>query len=414
MALWPLFRYDSGMKSPATSAAILVINCGSSSLKFAFVDPATGERLEEGVAERLGSPEASLALRHPDSLEKETVALPGADHTTALAEAMQRSTTPSPKAIGHRVVHGGEKFTGSVLLTPEVLKVIDECSPLAPLHNPANLVGIRVATSLFPDLPQAAVFDTAFHQSLPPHAYLYAVPYAWYEEQKIRRYGFHGTSHQFVSREAARLLDRALAETNVITLHLGNGCSGCAVRGGRSVDTTMGLTPSEGLVMGTRSGDVDPALLQFLQDRSGLRLAEITRVLNSESGLLGLSGLSNDVRTLLEAAAGGHERARLALEVFAYRAAKSALALCAAVDRLDALVFTGGIGENAAPLRERILSHLGVLGLRVDPERNRRHGRESSGRITPADAPIPALVIPTNEEWMIAQETDLLLAEQTG
>ena len=393
----------------ALPSPILVINCGSSSLKFAFVEPRTGHRYEEGLAERLGTPQALLTLKRADSAQKEQIFFPEADHRKALAEAMRRSISPLPKAIGHRVVHGAEKFSGSVLLQEDVLQVIEECSALAPLHNPANLVGIRVATELFPRLSQVAVFDTAFHQTLPPHAYLYAVPQEWYEKFQIRRYGFHGTSHLFVSREAARLLGIPFEEVHLLTLHLGNGCSACAVSQGRSVDTSMGLTPSEGLAMGTRSGDVDPALHQFLQDRAGFRLAEITRLLNSASGLLGLSGTSNDVRTLLEASQQGNRRAELALEVFSYRAAKAVLALGAALPRLDGVVFTGGIGENAAPVRERILSHLRLLGMQVDPERNVCHGKNSQGVITQVHCPTPALVVPTNEEWMIAQETESLL-----
>ncbi len=388
--------------------AVLVINCGSSSLKFALLDPATGAREFEGTGERLGTPEA--VLRFESGGTKTDIPLPGAGHEEVLREAMRRGATARvPVGIGHRVVHGGEKFTGSVLIDAEVLEAIGECAALAPLHNPANLMGIEVAGRLFPGLPQVAVFDTAFHQTLPRHAFLYAIPYRLYEEQKIRRYGFHGTSHHFVSLEAARLLGRDPAGLNLLTAHLGNGCSACAVRGGRSVDTTMGLTPSEGLVMGTRSGDVDPALAQFLQDKSGMRLAEITRMLNSESGLLGLSGVSNDMRALHEAQAAGNERAEIAIEVFCYRLAKSLLGLAAALDQVDAIVFTGGIGEHASNVRERTMNRLAVLGVRPDPEKNALDGAASGGIVSAVTSAIPCLVVPTNEEWMIAKETARVL-----
>jgi len=387
-----------------TEGEILVINCGSSSLKFALLEPAGGQRLHEGIAERLGSGEATLTVRSGDS--KETIPMPGATHGEALETAMRgRPSSHPPLGIGHRVVHGGEKFTAAARISPAVREAISECSPLAPLHNPANLIGIDVAEGLFPDVPQVAVFDTAFHQTMPREAFLYAIPYALYARDKIRRYGFHGTSHHFVSLEAARRLGRFPEECQLITLHLGNGCSGCAVRDGKSVDTTMGLTPSEGLVMGTRSGDVDPALHQFLQDRMGLRLADITKMLISESGLLGLSGLSNDMRTLHEAAAGGHGQAATAIEVFCLRLAKAIFALCASLDRVDAIVFTGGIGENASGVRARAMARLAVLGVEEDPDANAVHGRHSGGRITTESSRTPCLVIPTNEEWMIARQT---------
>jgi acetate kinase len=311
----------------------------------------------------------------------------------------------TPRGIGHRVVHGGEEFSDSVLINDEVMAAVERCGSLAPLHNPANLTGVRTARELFPELPQVAVFDTAFHQTLPPEAYLYAIPFSYYEDFKIRRYGFHGTSHHYVALEAARLLGKRLEETSLITMHLGNGCSACAIRNGRSVDSTMGLTPSEGLVMGTRSGDVDPALHQFLQDKTGMRLNEITAMLNSKSGLLGLSGLSNDMRTLSEAARNGHERARLAIEVFCYRLAKAVCGLMAALDSIDALVFTGGIGENSAEVRSQAAAHLKLHGVILDESANAGHGRENGGRIDSSSSRIPCLVVPTNEEVMIARET---------
>ncbi len=397
----------------SAGAEILVINCGSSSLKFAVLEGDSGRRNHEGTAERLGTAEAVLTVRRAGSKEK--IPMPGAGHREVLEVAMCGEPSDKPViGIGHRVVHGGEKFTGAACITPAVCAAISECSALAPLHNPANLMGIEVAEALFPDVPQVAVFDTAFHQTMPREAFLYAIPYRLYQEAKIRRYGFHGTSHHFVSLEAARLLGRAPEDCQLVTLHLGNGCSGCAVRGGKSVDTTMGLTPSEGLVMGTRSGDIDPVLPQFLQDRTGLRLAEITKMLNSESGLLGLSGLSNDMRTLHEACADGHERAGTAIDVFCLRLSKAILALCASLDRVDAIVFTGGIGENAPDVRARAMARLAVLGVEIDLAANAVHGEHSAGRISSESSRIPCLVIPTNEEWMIARETLSILRSGNG
>jgi acetate kinase len=398
------------MKSDTASRTdcVMVINCGSSSLKFAMM-PLQGEAaLVKGLAERLGSPEAQLKIERGGATE--SIALPCANHHDALQAAVSRTDVLTPRAIGHRMVHGGEAFTGSALITEEVIAAVERCSALAPLHNPPNLVGVRTARELFPELPQVAVFDTAFHQTLPPRAFHYAIPAAYYEEMGVRRYGFHGTSHHYVTLEAARLLEKPVEQTNLITMHLGNGCSACAVRDGHSVDTTMGLTPSEGLVMGTRSGDVDPALHQFLQDQTGMRLAEITAMLNSRSGLLGLSGLSNDMRTLSEAAAGGHARAQLAVEVFCYRLAKAVGSLMAALESIDALVFTGGIGENSAMVRATTAAFLKIHGVALDESRNSRHGRDDHGRISAADSRIRCLVIPTNEELMIARETLRLTA----
>ena len=393
---------------PSAGKCLIVINCGSSSLKFA-VFAVDGETvLLKGLAERLGSTEAALKIDRNG--ETTVIPIPAASHHTALGEVIARMTGLHPVGIGHRVVHGGEEFTGSVVIDDGVLAAVERCSSLAPLHNPVNLIGVRTARELFPDLPQVAVFDTAFHQTLPPEAFHYAIPYEHYENLKVRRYGFHGTSHHYVSLEAARLLERCPQDTSLITMHLGNGCSACAVKDGRSVDSTMGLTPSEGLVMGTRSGDVDPALHQFLQDQTGMRLSEITAMLNSRSGLLGLSGLSNDMRTLAEAAASGHSRARLAIEVFCYRLAKSVCGLMAALDRIDALVFTGGIGENSAAVRTLTTAHMKILDIDLDERKNARHGRNDGGRISSSDSLIPCLVIPTNEELMIARETLRLIS----
>jgi len=387
---------------------VFVINCGSSSLKIAVFDMEGETALLKGIAERLGSPEASLKIERDG--ETTLLPMPDATHHSAMQAAIERMPGLKPHGIGHRVVHGGEFFSDSVVLTDEVMQAVARCNSLAPLHNPASLIGIGIAQELFPSLPQVAVFDTAFHQTLPPHAFLYPIPYKYYEELKVRRYGFHGTSHHYVALEAARRLGKKADEANLITLHLGNGCSACAIRNGRSVDTTMGLTPSEGLVMGTRSGDVDPALHQFLQDQTGMRLSEITRMLNSQSGLLGISGLSNDMRTLTEAADNGHERAKLAIEVFCYRLAKSICGLTAALDTLDALIFTGGIGENNAAVRAKTTSFLKIMGVVIDEEKNITHGRADSGRISTASSRVTCLVIPTDEERMIARETLRLTA----
>jgi acetate kinase len=391
-----------------TTECVIVINCGSSSLKFA-VFPMSGECvLVKGLAERLGSPEAVLKIERDG--ETTSLQIPSATHHDALQVAVSRMSGLHPRGIGHRMVHGGEEFTGSVVIDDDVMAAVERCCSLAPLHNPANLVGVRTARELFPELPQVAVFDTAFHQTLPRKAFLYAIPYSYYEELKVRRYGFHGTSHHFVSLETARLLGKHPEQTSLITMHLGNGGSACAIQNGRSVDSTMGLTPSEGLVMGTRSGDVDPALHQFLQDQTGMRLSEITAMLNSQSGLLGISGLSNDMRTLAEAARNGHERAALAIEVFCYRLAKSVCGLVAALDTIDAFVFTGGIGENSADVRARTLAHLKILGVDLDESRNAGHGRNDGGRISSDRSRIPCLVVPTNEELMIARETLRLIS----
>lgn len=393
--------------SPGTDC-LIVINCGSSSLKFALLPVADETVLVKGLAERLGSPEAVINVERDG--ETTCIPIPSATHHDALQATIATMTGLNPRGIGHRVVHGGEEFTGSALIDEKVMAAVERCASLAPLHNPANLVGMKTARELFPDLPQVAVFDTAFHQTLPRKAFLYAIPYEYYEKLKVRRYGFHGTSHHYVSTEAARLLGKPPVATSLITMHLGNGCSACAIRDGRSVDSTMGFTPGEGLVMGTRSGDVDPALHQFLQDQTGMRLSEISAMLNSRSGLLGLSGLSNDMRTLSEAARGGHERARLAIEVFCYRLAKSVCGLMAALDRIDALVFTGGIGENSAEVRALTAAHLKILGVALDAGKNASHGRANGGRISSADSRIPCLVIPTNEELMIARETLRLIS----
>ncbi|MFC5848519.1 acetate kinase [Deinococcus petrolearius] len=384
----------------------LVLNCGSSSLKFALLDPDTRELQLSGLAERLGAEGASLRLDRAG--ERRTLDLAGGAHAAALerllGELASLGLPGGVTAVGHRVVHGGERFSAPALITREVMEAIRECVPLAPLHNPANIAGIEAAQAAFPDAAQVAVFDTAFHQTMPPVAYRYAVPEAWYRQCGVRRYGFHGTSHAYVAQEAAGMLGRPLEDLNLITAHLGNGSSVCAVAGGRSVDTSMGLTPLEGLVMGTRSGDVDPGMHDYVARQSGLSLSEVTGALNRESGLLGLSGLASDMRELEDAAGRGHEGARLALDVFVYRLAGTVAQMAAALGRVDGLVFTGGIGENSTYVRAATLERLGFLGFSLDEEANAAAVRGRSGPVTRAGT-LPALVVNTDEELMIARQT---------
>ncbi|HEY5743835.1 MAG TPA: acetate kinase [Terrimicrobiaceae bacterium] len=385
-------------------SSILVINCGSSSLKFSVIDVESGAAQVQGLAERLSSPQACVKTKTVEGVRHE-IELPNAGHVEVLDEILHEMRGLKIVGVGHRVVHGGEAFKDSVRIDAGVIGGIEECCELAPLHNPAHLKGIRAAMQRFSDVPHVAVFDTAFHQTMPSRAFLYAIPYRLYEGLKVRRYGFHGTSHRFVAEQTARLLKRPLEELHLITAHLGNGCSACAVREGHSLDTTMGLTPLEGLVMGTRSGDVDPNLHDFLSRRINSDLPGITDLLNRESGLLGLSGLSNDMRTLVQAAKEGNPRADLAIEVFCYRLAKAILALSAALDRIDALVFTGGIGENSAAVRSRTLGNLRVFGAVTDERLNEENGSSTGGRITTQDSRLLSLVVATNEELVIARET---------
>jgi acetate kinase len=381
-----------------SSPHVLVINCGSSSIKLALLEPSSGSRPWSALAERLGTDGARVVLN--DRITE----LPGADHERALDAALSQLPQVPVVAVGHRVVHGGEAFAESVPLDARVIEAIAACSDLAPLHNPANLVGIHAALRLRPNLRQVAVFDTAFHQTLPARAYHYAIPYELYQRYQIRRYGFHGTSHAYVSQRAAELLGRPLDTLHLLTAHLGNGCSATAIERGRSVDTSMGLTPLEGLVMGTRSGDVDPNLPEFLVEQAGVTLEQVGEILNKQSGLLGLSGRSNDMRNLLDFEREGDARAGLAIDVFCYRLAKGLLALSAALPELDAIVFTGGIGENAAPVRARTALSLRVLGISLDAARNQEHGRQSQGVISDARSRAKVMVVPTNEELVIARE----------
>lgn len=389
---------------------ILVINCGSSSIKFALVSEAHAQFTLSGLAERLGSHDAVLHWQRGG--ERDSLMIANADHRAALAQLLplvQAAAGGQLHGIGHRVVHGGEHFTAASRLDEAALQAIRATAPLAPLHNPANLLGIEAALKLFPKLPQVAVFDTAFHQTLPEHAFRYALPDSLYREHGVRRYGFHGTSHRFVSHRAAELAGLAVGDSSWLVAHLGNGCSTCAIEGGQSRDTSMGLTPLEGLVMGTRSGDVDPNLHSHLARTLGWNLERIERMLNQESGLLGLSGLSNDMRSLEQAREQGHAGATLAIEVFCYRLAKSLAAMSCALSQLDGLVFTGGIGENSPLIRSKTVAHLRLLGLALDKQANARTIRGVGGAIHAQGHP-RVLVVPTNEERQIALDTLALLA----
>ena len=392
----------------------LIINCGSSSLKFAVINTQTSECLIQGLAERLGSAQASIKFQVKQQsydLQPETIDHQGA--ISAVLNALQeRDLLSSLNGVGHRVVHGGEAFSQSIILNKDILQQLEQLNHLAPLHNPMNILGIQAITELLPELPQVAVFDTAFHQTLPEQAYLYALPYDLYEKQGVRRYGFHGTSFRYVSQQAAQRLNKPLADCHMLIAHLGNGCSACAIKNGASVDTSMGLTPLEGLAMGTRCGDIDPGLPAFLNQRLKMDLNEIMDMLNKKSGLLGLSGLSNDMREIQQAAAAGNKRANLALEIFAFRIARYLGSLAISLPNIDALVFTGGIGENDKLTRSLILEHLAILGFTLDGELNAKngHGSDIQGRISTSNSKL-ALVIATNEELMIAQDTQALVSK---
>ena len=394
---------------------ILVINCGSSSLKYQLLDMTTSTALASGLIERIGEARGILThTNHPGTDdENQTVREePIADHEAGMRLAQELMADPEAgivaaasdiQAVGHRVVHGGEAFRSSVQITHEVLAAIEKTIPLAPLHNPANLVGIRVARELFPDAPQVAVFDTAFHQTMPAHTYHYALPYEFYEELGVRRYGFHGTSHRFVAGQAAGLLERPLGELNLVTAHLGSGASICAIENGRSIDTSMGMTPLGGVMMGTRGGDLDPGALLFIADQKGYSVAEIDRVLQKESGLKGICG-SNDMRDIHARAAEGDERARLALDMFTHRIRHYMGAYFFVLGKVDALVFTAGIGEHDPLIREKCCEGLEPFGVLLDREKN-QIGRGQARMTSKPDSPVKIFVIPTNEELEIARQT---------
>ena len=393
---------------------VLVINCGSSSLKYQLIDSETEEALATGLCERIGID--GRLVYQPAGCEKEKTDLAMPTHNEAIKFVLDALTNEKNGviksldevgAIGHRIVHGGEKFTKSVVITDEVIKAIEECNDLAPLHNPANLIGVRTCQSLMPGKPNVAVFDTAFHQTMPAKAYMYGLPYEYYEKYAVRRYGFHGTSHDFVSHVAAEMAGMDYKNAKIIVAHLGNGASISAIKNGECQDTSMGLTPLEGLVMGTRSGDIDPSIMEFIAGKEGLDIAGVMNVLNKKSGVQGLSQLSSDFRDLEEGAESGNEKAALAMDVFAYRVAKYIGSYVAALNGVDVIAFTAGIGENAPAIREKVLSYLGYLGITLNAEENARRGEDRL--ISTTDSKVKVFVISTNEELAICRQTVALV-----
>ncbi|CAA7602735.1 acetate kinase [Acididesulfobacillus acetoxydans] len=391
---------------------ILVINCGSSSLKYQLLDTVTRNPLAKGLVERIGMSGSGLTHR-PAGKDAKAAVLEIPDHTVAIRLVLDTLVDPTYGvmqnlgqigAVGHRVVHGGEEFAQSALVTAEVMKGIEDCVELAPLHNPPNIAGIKACQKLMPGVPQVAVFDTAFHQTMPREAYIYGLPYEMYEKYKIRRYGFHGTSHKYVSQRAAVLLQKPLASLKLISCHLGNGSSITAVRGGKSVETSMGFTPLEGLMMGTRSGNLDPAIVSYIMRKENMDFEQINDFLNKRSGVLGVSGVSSDFRDIEAAAQQGNGRAQLALDIFAHDVKEYIGAYAAILDGVDAIIFTAGLGENSAGMREAVCGGLSYMGVAVDPEKNKVRGEEVD--ISAEGTRCPILVIPTNEELMIALETE--------
>ena len=390
---------------------ILVINCGSSSLKYQILDMTNETLLCKGLVEKIGI-DGSVITHEKIGMDKFRLETPMANHEDAIAQVLAAIQDPEHGvvkdmseigAVGHRVVHGGEKYADSVLITEQVMKDIEECCDIAPLHNPPNIAGINACKALMPNTPMVAVFDTAFHQTMPPESYLYAIPYEYYTKYHIRRYGFHGTSHKYVSRRAAEMLNVDLEDLKIITCHLGNGASVSAIKHGKCIDTSMGFTPLEGLVMGTRSGDIDPALVTYIREKENLPQGKANEILNKKSGVLGISGVSSDFRDIEAAVAEGNERAALALKVFAHKVRFYIGAYIAEMNGCDAIVFTAGVGENDITMRELICHDLGNLGIKLDPLKNKIRGKETI--ISADDAKIKCLLIPTNEELMIAKDT---------
>ncbi len=398
---------------------ILVLNCGSSSIKYKFFDMEDESVMASGIAERIGEAQGKLTLkRFPDTPDRSVVVKeePIPEHKSGMLMIVDLLTDKKHglvkdaseiSAVGHRVVHGGERFRETVLIDDQVIKAIEETIPLAPLHNPANLIGIRVAQALIPKAPQVAIFDTAFHQTMPPQAYHYSLPYEYYEELGVRRYGFHGTSHRYVAKEAARLMGRPLAELNLMTIHLGSGASTCAIEKGRSVDTSMGMTPVAGIIMGTRSGNIDPGIIFYLAKSKGMTIEDLDHVLTHESGLKGICGF-NDMRDIHKKATEGDRRAQLALDMFVYRIKKYIGNYLAILGHLDGIVFTAGIGEHDVEIRKRCCENLERLGIVIDPEKNRAQ-KEEPFEISKLESSVKIYVIPTNEELEIAQQTRELL-----
>ncbi len=393
---------------------VLVINCGSSSLKYQVIDSDSEVVLAKGLCERIGID--GRLVYQPKGGEKEITEASMPTHTEAVRMVLDALVNPKTgvlksleeiDAVGHRLVHGGEKFAASTLINEEVISAVEECSDLAPLHNPANLIGVRACQEVLKDVPMVGVFDTAFHQTMPKKAYLYGVPYEYYEKYKVRKYGFHGTSHSYVSKRAAEMLNKPYDNLKTIVCHLGNGASICAVENGKSVDTSMGLSPLEGLIMGTRSGDIDPSAVEFMAKKENLSLEEILNVLNKESGVYGISGLSSDFRDLESASKEGDERAKTAREVFCYRTAKYIGSYAAAMNGVDVICFTAGVGENDGRIREGICSYLGYLGITLDENENQKRGEEAV--LSVPDSKVTVLLVPTNEELAICRETVALI-----
>ena len=396
---------------------VLVINAGSSSLKYQLLNPETGDLLAKGLCERIGiDGKFTYKPQLPGKEKQDAVDVAMPTHNEAIQTVLNALVDPKNgvvgsmkeiDAVGHRVVHGGEKFAKSVLITDEVMKAIEECNPLAPLHNPANIIGIKACQALMPGVPMVAVFDTAFHQTMPPVAYTYALPYEYYEKDAVRRYGFHGTSHKYVSQRAADMLGKPIESLKLISCHLGNGSSVTAIDGGKSVDTSMGFTPLAGVPMGTRSGDLDAGILEYLMNQYGMDIHEMLNVLNKKSGVQGVSGVSSDFRDLGAAAAEGNKRAALAVDMFNYGVKKYIGAYAAAMGGVDAIIFTAGVGENSAEQRMAIASGLEFMGVKMDEDANNVRGEERV--ISAADSKVKVLLIPTNEELMIAMDTASLV-----
>ncbi len=390
---------------------VLVINCGSSSLKYQLLEMSDEQILAKGLVERIGMDDGVHTYQRPGH-DDITAVLPIGDHAKGIQLVLDALVDPTEgvlrsmnevSAVGHRVVHAGERYSGSVIITEDVVDALKACVPLAPLHNPANITGIEASQKVMPDVPMVGVFDTAFHQTMPDRAYIYPIPYSLYEDHKIRRYGFHGTSHRYVTLRAAQILERDISDLNLITCHLGNGASMAAIRGGQSLDTSMGLTPLEGLMMGTRSGDIDPALVGFLARLLDKPLDDIEKMLNKESGMLGISGISSDLRDVEREYANGNDRARLALEVYAYHIRKYIGSYAVSLGRVDAIIFTAGVGEHASLVREWACRGLEAVGAILDPFKNATRHDESI--ISKMSSRVKIMIIPTNEELMIARDT---------
>ncbi len=394
---------------------VLVINCGSSSLKYQLINMDNEEVLAKGICERIGI-EGSFLKHQSGEGDKITIEKPMPTHTEAIQSVLEALTDSNHgviknmseiNAVGHRVVHAGEKYATSVIINDEVMVALNECIELAPLHNPPNIIGIEACKKIMPNVPMVGVFDTAFHQTMPKEAYIYAIPYEMYEKYKIRRYGFHGTSHKYVAETAAEFLEKPLSELKIITCHLGNGASVAAVKNGKSIDTSMGFTPLEGLAMGTRSGDMDPAIVTFLQEKENLTAEQVNNLLNKKSGVFGISKLSSDFRDIEDAAVNGNKNAQLALDIYHYRVKKYIGAYMAAMNGADAIVFTAGLGENSISSREAICKDMEFLGIKINLEKNKVRGKVTD--ISAEDSKVKVLIVPTNEELMIARDTKTLL-----